>query len=95
MATTKDEQLKLRLWIARGEQPPTQAADQRDDQLPSDDDEEVQYNIRLRKSLKARLKRLVTEENKPMGAILETMLDLYLQRRGQTTKVPDHSDGRD
>jgi hypothetical protein len=42
-----------------------------------------QYNIRIRRSLKKRLKRLVIEEEKPMGVILEKMLELYLQHRAQ------------
>jgi len=47
------------------------------------DEPEEQYNIRIRRSLKKRLKRLVVEEEKPMGVILEKMLDLYLQHRAQ------------
>ncbi len=45
------------------------------------DEPEEQYNIRIRRSLKKRLKRLVIEEEKPMGVILEKMLELYLQHR--------------
>jgi hypothetical protein len=47
------------------------------------DEPEEQYNIRIRRSLKKRLKRLVIEEEKPMGVILEKMLELYLQHRAQ------------
>jgi len=50
---------------------------------------EEQYNIRIRRSLKKRLKRLVIEEEKPMGVILEKMLELYLQHRAQRAERAD------
>ena len=51
---------------------------------------EEQYNIRIRRSLKKKLKRLVIEEEKPMGVILEKMLELYLQHRARRA---DRNDG--
>ena len=54
------------------------------------DEPEEQYNIRIRRSLKKKLKRLVIEEEKPMGVILEKMLELYLQHRARRV---DRSDG--
>lgn len=54
------------------------------------DEPEEQYNIRIRRSLKKKLKRLVIEEEKPMGVILEKMLELYLQHR---TRRAERSDG--
>jgi hypothetical protein len=53
------------------------------------DEPEEQYNIRIRRSLKKRLKRLVIEEEKPMGVILEKMLELYLQHRAQRAERAD------
>jgi hypothetical protein len=53
------------------------------------DEPEEQYNIRIRRSLKKRLKRLVIEEEKPMGVILEKMLELYLQHRMQRMERAD------
>ena len=53
------------------------------------DEPEEQYNIRIRRSLKKRLKRLVIEEEKPMGVILEKMLELYLQHRARRTDRSD------
>jgi hypothetical protein len=53
------------------------------------DEPEEQYNIRIRRSLKKRLKRLVIEEEKPMGVILEKMLELYLQHRIQRAERAD------
>ena len=53
------------------------------------DEPEDQYNIRIRRSLKKRLKRLVIEEEKPMGVILEKMLELYLQHRARRTDRSD------
>jgi hypothetical protein len=50
--------------------------------MPHDEPEE-QYNIRIPRSLKKRLKRLVVEEGKPMGVILDKMLELYLQHRAR------------
>ena len=47
------------------------------------DEPEEQYNIRIARSLKKRLKRLVVEEEQPMGVILEKMLELYLQHRAR------------
>jgi hypothetical protein len=55
------------------------------------DEPEEQYNIRIRRSLKKRLKRLVIEEEKPMGVILEKMLELYLQHRAQRAARADES----
>lgn len=54
------------------------------------DEPEEQYNIRIRRSLKKKLKRLVIEEEKPMGVILEKMLELYLQHRARRV---DRTDG--
>ena len=54
------------------------------------DEPEEQYNIRIRRSLKKKLKRLVIEEEQPMGVILEKMLELYLQHRARRA---DRSDG--
>lgn len=45
------------------------------------DEPEEQYNIRIARSLKRRLKLLVVEEGKPMGVLLGQMLELYLQHR--------------
>ncbi len=53
------------------------------------DEPEEQYNIRIRRSLKKRLKRLVIEEEKPMGVILEKMLELYLQHRARLAQRSD------
>ena len=53
------------------------------------DEPEEQYNIRIRRSLKKKLKRLVIEEEKPMGVILEKMLELYLQHRARRTERSD------
>jgi hypothetical protein len=53
------------------------------------DESEEQYNIRIRASLKKRLKRLVIEEEKPMGVILEKMLELYLQHRAERAERAD------
>src|SRR5437588_11862942 len=53
------------------------------------DEPEEQYNIRIRRSLKKRLKRLVIEEEKPMGVILEKMLELYLQHRARRAERSD------
>ena len=47
------------------------------------DEPEEQYNIRIPRSLKKRLKRLVVEEEQPMAVILEKMLELYLQHRAR------------
>ena len=55
------------------------------------DEPEEQYNIRIRRSLKKRLKRLVIEEEKPMGVILEKMLELYLQHRSRRAERSDES----
>jgi hypothetical protein len=55
------------------------------------DEPEEQYNIRIPRSLKKRLKRLVVEEEKPMGVILEKMLELYLQHRARRTQRSDGS----
>jgi hypothetical protein len=55
------------------------------------DDPEEQYNIRIRQSLKKRLKRLVVEEEKPMGVILEKMLELYLQYRVRRAERSDET----
>jgi len=55
------------------------------------DEPEEQYNIRIRRSLKKRLKRLVIEEEKPMGVILEKMLELYLQHRARRTERSDET----
>ena len=55
------------------------------------DEPEEQYNIRIRRSLKKRLKRLVIEEEKPMGVILEKMLELYLQHRARRAERGDES----
>ena len=53
------------------------------------DEPEEQYNIRIRRSLKKKLKRLVIEEEKPMGVILEKMLELYLQHRARQAERND------
>jgi hypothetical protein len=53
------------------------------------DEPEEQYNIRIRRSLKKRLKRLVIEEEKPMGVILEKMLELYLHHRARRAERSD------
>jgi hypothetical protein len=53
------------------------------------DEPEEQYNIRIRRSLKKKLKRLVIEEEKPMGVILEKMLELYLQHRMRRAERDD------
>jgi hypothetical protein len=50
---------------------------------------EEQYNIRIPRSLKKRLKRLVVEEGKPMGIILDKMLELYLQHRVRRAERAD------
>lgn len=55
------------------------------------DEPEEQYNIRIRRSLKKRLKRLVIEEEKPMGVILEKMLELYLQHRARRAERSDET----
>jgi len=55
------------------------------------DEPEEQYNIRIRRSLKKRLKRLVSEEEKPMGVILEKMLELYLQHRARRAERSDEA----
>jgi hypothetical protein len=55
------------------------------------DEPEAQYNIRIRPSLKKRLKRLVIEEEKPMGVILEKMLELYLQHRARRAERSDEA----
>jgi hypothetical protein len=55
------------------------------------DEPEEQYNIRIRRSLKKRLKRLVIEEEKPMGVILEKMLELYLQHRARRAERGEDS----
>ena len=55
------------------------------------DEPEEQYNIRIRRSLKKRLKRLVVEEEKPMGVILEKMLELYLQHRARRAERSDET----
>src|SRR5437870_13411561 len=55
------------------------------------DEPEEQYNIRIRRSLKKRLKRLVIEEEKPMGVILEKMLELYLQHRVRRAERSDET----
>jgi Ribbon-helix-helix protein, copG family len=55
------------------------------------DEPEEQYNIRVPRSLKKRLKRLVIEEEKPMGVILEKMLELYLQHRARRAERSDES----
>ena len=56
------------------------------------DEPEEQYNIRIRRSLKKRLKRLVIEEEQPMGVILEKMLELYLQHRELRAERTDRFD---
>ena len=53
------------------------------------DEPDEQYNIRIRRSLKKKLKRLVIEEEKPMGLILEKMLELYLQHRARRAERSD------
>ena len=53
------------------------------------DEPEEQYNIRIRRSLKKKLKRLVIEEEKPMGVILEKMLELYVQHRARRAERSD------
>jgi hypothetical protein len=50
---------------------------------PPSNEPEEQYNIRLPRSLKRRVKRLVAEEGKPMAVILEKMLELYEQYRAR------------
>jgi hypothetical protein len=55
------------------------------------DEPEEQYNIRIPRSLKKRLKRLVVEEEKPMAVILEKMLELYLQHRARRAERSDGS----
>ena len=84
----KSEVQKLAGWWKGNKDlgdPPQSAARMDDWRQPSQsdagDDPEEQYNIRIRRSLKKRLKRLVVEEQKPMGVILDTMLELYLQDR--------------
>ncbi len=53
------------------------------------DEPEEQYNIRIPRSLKKRLKRLVVEEGKPMGVILDKMLELYLKHRARRAERSD------
>jgi hypothetical protein len=86
--TRKNEVQKLAGWLKGTKElaaPP--ARNERGDSLKQPevplvaDEPEEQYNIRIRRSLKKRLKRLVIEEEKPMGVILEKMLELYLQHR--------------
>jgi hypothetical protein len=55
---------------------------------PKDEPEE-QYNIRIARSLKRRLKLLVVEEGKPMGVLLGQMLELYLQHRARRSERSD------
>lgn len=50
------------------------------------DEPEEQYNIRIARSLKRRLKLLVVEEGKPMGVLLGQMLELYLQHRARRSQ---------
>ena len=94
----KNEVQKLAGWLKGNKElvdPPER--DERGDNLrqaePPDvrDEPEEQYNIRIRRSLKKRLKRLVIEEEKPMGVILEKMLELYLQHR---MRRAERSDGQ-
>lgn len=95
--TKKSEVQKLASWLKGSKEladPPER--DERGDILRHAevaelrDEPEEQYNIRIRRSLKRKLKRLVIEEEKPMGVILEKMLELYLQHRARRA---DRSDG--
>lgn len=88
--TKKSEAQKLTGWLRGNREladPPErmeQGANLRQTELVDVRDEpEEQYNIRIRRSLKKRLKRLVIEEEQPMGVILEMMLELYLQHRAR------------
>jgi len=92
----KSEVQKLASWLKGNKElvdPPTQ--DERGDSLSHVEvpdlrnEPEEQYNIRIRRSLKKRLKRLVIEEEKPMGVILEKMLELYLQHRARRAERND------
>ena len=94
----KSEVQKLAGWLKGNKElvdPP--ARDERGDNLSQAevadvrDEPEEQYNIRIRRSLKKRLKRLVIEEEKPMGVILDKMLELYLQHRMRRAERSDET----
>ena len=94
----KNEVQKLAGWLKGNKElidPPDR--EERGDTLKqveapaASDEPEEQYNIRIRRSLKKRLKRLVIEEEKPMGVILEKMLELYLQHRARRAERSDET----
>ena len=94
--TKKNEVQKLAGWLRSGKDlvdPPAPSERtvnlNRAEVADVRDEPEEQYNIRIRRSLKKRLKRLVIEEEQPMGVILEKMLELYLQHRERRAERTD------
>jgi hypothetical protein len=97
MAKKSEVQKLAGWWKANKELGDPPHSTERGEELPPPgaaavgEEREEQYNIRLRRSLKKRLKRLVIEEEKPMGVILETMLELYLQHRARRAERTDEA----